>query len=91
MQNDPVTIWIFKGASAVIPIWVVGSDRLVTGRPHPFDSCLPLLRIRKVENQQVVLRRSTSNGMTPFVSKLQVVGGARRAKHHAVEPVVILE
>src|SRR5688500_16686827 len=49
---------------------------------------LPLMRLGKVEHQQVLFARNGVGGVSGPASEFQVVSGARHAEYHAVEAVM---
>ncbi len=58
---------------------------------HPLDSSFPLRAIRKVEDEQVVLRWSATGLMIAIICKGEMPWRLRMTKDPAREPVVIIE
>ncbi len=52
LEDDPVSVRIFKGAAKPVPIGIFRSNRYNAGAPHAIQCRLPVLGVRQVEDQQ---------------------------------------
>ncbi len=64
---------------------------MVSGGLHSRNGCLPVVGIEEIENDQVLLSRSTTGNMPVLMRELQVVARMGRPEYDTIKSLVILE
>ena len=91
LEDDAIAIGIFEGFALFIPIRIEGLNGLEAVLNHAVNSGLPFGCIGQVEDNQVILGRGASSGVTVFDRELEVVRRVRMTEYDAIETFVIFK
>jgi len=74
-----------------VPIGIIGWDTLEPGCEHPGTTGFPLVPVRKVEHQQVILGRGFADLVPTLGREFQMVGLLRMPKDDAIEAFMVMK
>ena len=91
LENDPITVWIFKSCAVAVPVGIERRNRLEACASHHLDGGFPFGSIGEIKDQKMVVGRRPTRRTAVSMRKLKVIRGAGMPQHHTVEAVMIFE
>jgi len=91
LEYDAIPIEILERLSLGFPIGIIRGDTLKPGCEHASTTGFPLILVRKVEDQQMILRRGSADLVSPLGGEFQMVGLLGMSKDDAVEAFMVVK